>query len=59
VRDNPFYVPVERFLPMSAAEREQNLLRLFREVQFDVDKLLSALAGYAQVQQALSKPSGS
>jgi hypothetical protein len=58
VRDNPFYVPVEKFLPMSPAEREQSLLRLFREVQFDVDKLLSALAGYAQVQQALSKSPG-
>ena len=54
VRDNPFYVPAERFLPMSPGEREQNLLRLFREVQFDVDRLLSALAGYAQVQRALS-----
>jgi len=55
VRDNPFYVPAEKFLPMSPAERERDLLRLFREVQFDVSKLLSALAGYAQVQQALSK----
>jgi len=55
VRDNPFYVPAEKFLPMSPAERERDLLRLFREVQFDVAKLLSALAGYAQVQQALSK----
>ena len=54
VRDNPFYVPAEKFLPMSPAERERDLLRLFREVQFDVSKLLSALAGYAQVQQALS-----
>jgi len=55
VRDNPFYVPVEKFLPMSPAEREQNLLRLFRDVEFDVTKLLAALTGYAQVQQALSK----
>ncbi|SPE26454.1 hypothetical protein SBA2_30119 [Acidobacteriia bacterium SbA2] len=54
VRDNPFYVPAEKFLPMSAAERERDLLRLFRDVQFDVSKLLSALTGYAQVQQALS-----
>lgn len=55
VRDNPFYVPAEKFLPMSPAERERDLLRLFRDVQFDVSKLLAALAGYAQVQQALSK----
>ena len=55
VRDNPFYVPAEKFLPMSPAERERDLLRLFREVQFDVAKLLSALAGYAQVQQVLSE----
>jgi hypothetical protein len=55
VRDNPFYVPVEKFLPLSPAERERDLLRLFRDVQFDVSKLLAALAGYAQVQQALSK----
>jgi len=59
VRDNPFYVPAEKFLPRSPAERERDVLRLFREVQLDVGKLLSALAGYAQVQQALSKPSGS
>ena len=55
VRDNPFYVPAEKFLPMSPAERERDLLRLFRDVQLNVTKLLSALAGYAQVQQALSK----
>jgi len=58
VRDNPFYVPAEKFLPMSPADRERDLLRLFRDVQFDVSKLLAALTGYAQVQQALSKPSG-
>jgi len=55
VRDNPFYVPAEKFLPMNPEERERDLLRLFRDVQFDVSRLLSALAGYAQVQQALSK----
>jgi len=57
VRDNPFYLPAEKFLPMNPAERERDLLRLFRDVHFDVNKLLAALAGYAQVQQALSKPS--
>ena len=55
MRDNPFYVPAEKFLPMSPAERERDLLRLFRDVQFDVSKLLAALTGYAQVQHALSK----
>ena len=55
VRDNPFYVPAEKFLPMSPAERERDLLRLFRDVQFDVNKLLAALAGYAQVQRVLSE----
>jgi len=57
VRDNPFYVPAEKFLPMSPAERERDLLRLFRDVQFDVNKLLTALAGYAQVQRVLSTSS--
>jgi hypothetical protein len=51
VRDNPFYIPAERFLPLSAAERERDLLRLFRDVEFDVMKLLAALTGYARLQQ--------
>ena len=55
VRDNPFYIPPEKFLPLSPLEREQDLLRLFRDVQFDVGKLLAALTGYARVEQALSK----
>ncbi len=55
VRDNPFYIPPEKFLPLSPEERERDLLRLFRDVQFDVGKLLAALTGYARVQQALSK----
>ena len=50
VRDNPFYVPVERFLPLSPAERERDLLQVFRDAQFDVSKLLAALAGYARLQ---------
>jgi hypothetical protein len=57
VRDNPFYIPPEKFLPLSPSERERNLLRLFRDVQFDVGKLLAALSGFARVQQALSKSS--
>jgi hypothetical protein len=51
VRDNPFYIPAEKFLPLSPAERERGLLELFRDVQFDVGKMLAALAGYAQLQQ--------
>jgi len=51
VRDNPFYVPAEKFLPLSPAERERDLLQIFHEVEFDVAKLLAALAGYAQLQQ--------
>jgi hypothetical protein len=51
VRDNPFYIPTEKFLPLSPAQREHDLLRLFHDVQFDVSKLLAALAGYAQLQQ--------
>jgi hypothetical protein len=50
VRDNPFYIPAERFIPLSPEERERDLVRLFREVGFDVQKLLSALAGYGQLQ---------
>ncbi len=50
VRDNPFYIPAERFIPLSPGERERDLLRLFREVGFDVQKLLTALAGYGQLQ---------
>jgi len=51
LRDNPFYIPAEKFLPLSPAERERSLLQLFREVEFDVAKLLAALTGYAQLQQ--------
>ncbi len=50
VRNNPFYIPAEKFIPLSPGERERDLLRLFREVGFDVQKLLAALAGYGQLQ---------
>jgi hypothetical protein len=49
VRDNPFYIPAEKFIPLAPAERERDLARLFREVGFDTDKLLAALAGYGRV----------
>jgi hypothetical protein len=53
VRDNPFYIPAEKFLPLTPEERERDLLRLFRDVKFDVMRLLVALTGYAQLQQPL------
>ena len=49
VRDNPFYIPAEKFLPLAPEERERDLLQLFREVGFDLSKLLSALAGYGRL----------
>ncbi len=55
VRDNPFYIPAEKFIPLSPAERERDLLRLFREVGFEVQKLLAALAGYGQLQGPTSR----
>jgi hypothetical protein len=49
VRDNPFYIPAEKFIPLVPAERERDLAQLFREVGFDTDKLLAALAGYGRL----------
>ena len=51
VRDNPFYIPAERFLAMSPEDRERDLRDVFREVGFDLEKLLSTLAGYGQLQR--------
>jgi hypothetical protein len=51
VRDNPFYIPAEKFLPLSPGERERGLLQLFRDVEFDVTKLLATLSGYGQLQR--------
>lgn len=50
VRDNPFYIPPEKFLAMNPEERESDLRSLFKEVGFDLAKLLSNLAGYGQIQ---------
>jgi len=55
IRDNPFYIPAEKFIPLTPDEREQDLLRLFREVGFDVEKLLQALEGYGRLQPAAKK----
>ena len=51
VRDNPFYIPAERFVAMSPEDREADLRNVFREVGFDLGKLLSTLAGYGQLQR--------
>ena len=49
VRDNPFYIAPERYLPQSAEERERHVAGLFREVGFNVEKLLENLAGYGSL----------
>jgi hypothetical protein len=49
VRDNPFYLPAEKFIPLSAEERERDLMSLFRDVGFDVNKLLAAVVGYGRL----------
>ena len=51
VRDNPFYIPAEKFLAMSPEDRERDLRDVFREVGFDLGKLFSTLAGYGQLQR--------
>jgi hypothetical protein len=50
VRDNPFYIPAEKFVAMSPEDRERDLRDVFREVGFDLEKLLSTLVGYGQLQ---------
>ena len=51
VRDNPFYIPAEKFLAMSPEDRQRDLRDVFREVGFDLGKLLSTLAGYGHLQR--------
>jgi hypothetical protein len=51
VRDNPFYIPAEKFLTLSTEEREHDLRGAFREVGFDLERLFSTLAGYGRLQQ--------
>jgi len=51
VRDNPFYIPAEKFIPLAPQDRERDLTRLFREVGFELPKLLAALAAYGRVQR--------
>jgi hypothetical protein len=50
VRDNPFYIPAEKFIPLSPAERERDLAELFRQVGFDWQKLLEALVAFGRLQ---------
>jgi len=49
VRDNPFYIPAERYIPLDPKDRERDLAQLFREVGFDVERLLTALVGYGRL----------
>jgi hypothetical protein len=51
VRDNPFYIPAEKFLAMSPEDRDRDLRDVFREVGFDLQKLFSILAGYGHLQR--------
>ena len=44
------------FRGTSPEERERDLLGLFREVGFEVDRLLAALVGYAKLEGEGSKP---
>ena len=49
IRDNPFYMPPEKYIPSSIEDRERDLALLFREVGFDIDQLLSAIVGYGRL----------
>lgn len=52
VRDNPFYMPPEQYIPIPVEERERDLARLFYEVGFDLDKLLNSIIGYGRLSNA-------
>ena len=51
VRDNPFYIPAEKFLSMNPEHRDHDLREVFQDVGSDVKTLLSALAGYGRLQK--------
>jgi DcmR-like sensory protein len=55
VRDNPFYIPAEKFIPLSPEERQRDLGKVFREMGFDVEKLLDAIAGYGRLHPEISQ----
>src|SRR2546428_205221 len=52
IRDNPFYIPAEKFIPLSPEERERDLVNLFREAGFDVNKFLDAIVGFGRLQRS-------
>ena len=54
VRDNPFYIPAEKFLSASPEERARDLEAVFQEVGSDLNKLLTTLAGYGELQQPIT-----
>ena len=54
VRDNPFYIPAEKFIPLSPDERHRDLAIVFREVGFDVEKMLAAIVGYGRLHPGIS-----
>jgi hypothetical protein len=56
VRDNPFYIPAERFIPLSPQERGRDLAQLFREVGFSWERLLAALVGFGRIQGSGASP---
>ncbi len=49
VRDNPFYVPPEKYLSLDKKVRHQEVEKAFRDVGFDMQKLLAALQGYGSL----------
>lgn len=51
IRDNPFYIPAEKFVPMTAEERERDLMTIYQEVDFSLPKLLDTLLGYGRLEQ--------
>lgn len=56
IRDNPFYIPAEKFIPLGEKERLHDLTQAFREIGFDVDALLAALKGYGRLPAGTSGP---
>jgi len=56
VRDNPFYIPAERFIPLSPPDRERDISQLFHEVGYNLARLLGALADYGHLQGETAKP---
>lgn len=57
IRDNPFYIPAEKFIPLSPEARERDLTRLFCEVGFNWERLLAALVGFGRLQNGGPSPS--